>query len=229
MAVYDVNPEKLIHKVAEELQKEDLVQPPEWAIFVKTGMHKERQPTQDNWWYIRAASILRKIYKNGPIGVSKLRVVYGGKKNRGVRPEKFFPASGNILRKILQQLEKAGLAKQAEKGAHKGRIVTGKGHAILENSATAIMKEEGVVIQAKPKVEAKPKKTVKKKAAKKTVKKVAKKAEPEKKVEEKPAEKKTEEKKTEEKPAEKKAEEKPVEKAPEKTDIPKPEEKDGKQ
>jgi len=176
MAINDVAPEQLIKRVAEELKKETLIQPPEWATFVKTGVHKERQPTQDDWWYVRAASVLRKIFALGPIGVSKLRTIYGGKKNRGARPERFYPASGNILRKILQQLEKAGLAKQTEKGVHKGRIVTPKGHAMLEAAASILLKEAGIEIHEKPKGELKPKKApAKKKAAKKTVKKAAKK------------------------------------------------------
>ena len=104
MAIYDVQAEELIKRVAVELEKEDAMQPPEWVHFVKTGGSRERQPSQDNWWHIRSASVLRKIFIKGPIGVSKLRVVYGGKKNRGNKPEAFYPASGNILRKILQQL-----------------------------------------------------------------------------------------------------------------------------
>jgi len=41
----------------------------------------------------------------------------------------------NILRKILQQLEKAELLKYVEKGVHKGRIVTGKGEKLLNQAA----------------------------------------------------------------------------------------------
>ena len=45
------------------------------------------------------------IYRHGPIGVSKLRTKYGGKKNRGHKPEHFYKGSGSVARKVLQQFE----------------------------------------------------------------------------------------------------------------------------
>ncbi|MBN2111795.1 40S ribosomal protein S19, partial [Candidatus Woesearchaeota archaeon] len=95
---------------------------------------------REDWWYVRAASILRKVSMLGPVGVSKLRTLYGGKKDRGMKPEKFMKGSGNIIRKALQQLEKAGLAKQAEKGTHKGRVITPKGKSLLDKAAVKIQK-----------------------------------------------------------------------------------------
>jgi small subunit ribosomal protein S19e len=58
-----------------------MIKAPEWAIFVKTGVHKERPPIQEDWWQIRAADVLRTIERMGPIGTQKLRTKYGGKKN----------------------------------------------------------------------------------------------------------------------------------------------------
>ena len=188
MTIYDVPINELILKTAEELEKMSDITPPSWSDFVKTGVHKERAPVQNNWWYIRAAAVLQTLKKRGPIGVSKLRVKYGGKKNRGSRPEKFFRASGNILRKILQQLEKAGLAAKEEKGVHKGRIITPAGAKLLGKVAEELMKEHKITIPKKSTEElpveypAKKKKVKKKKKAKKkttrkkaTKKKVAKK------------------------------------------------------
>ena len=136
--IYDVDPSKLIEKVSEELKKVDEIKAPEWAKYAKTGASKERPPVEEDWWYARAASILRKIYMLGPIGVSKLRKKYGGKKNRGHKPEKFYKGSGNIIRKSLQQLEKAGLIKQVVKSGHKGRIVTAKGKKLLDTVSKEI-------------------------------------------------------------------------------------------
>ena len=118
-------------------KKIDAIKPEPWAAYVKTGMHKERPPIREDWWYIRAASILRKMIRYGPIGVSKLRVYYGGKKDRGVKPERFYNGSGNIIRKILQQLEKADLVKSVKEGK-KGRIVTKKGKEFLNAVASKI-------------------------------------------------------------------------------------------
>ena len=131
MAIYDVDTNELLEKAAEALKKAEAVKIPKWAAFVKTGVGKERPPERRDWWYVRAASILRKIYMKGPIGVSKLRSNYRTKKNRGHKLEKVCKTSGKITRTILQQLEKAELIKFAEKGVHKGRAITKKGKSFL--------------------------------------------------------------------------------------------------
>ncbi len=130
--IYDKNPSELIEKASKELKKTKAVKIPEWAKVVKTGPGQERQPQDKDWWYMRSASILRKVYTRGPIGVSKLRNYYGKKKNRGVKPEKFYKASGKIIRTILQQLQAEGLIKETEKGVHKGKTVTPKGQSFLD-------------------------------------------------------------------------------------------------
>ena len=135
MAIKDTKPDILIKKVAEELKKLPEMKDPDWAKFVKTGHHKERPPVEDDWWFTRAASILRKVYILGPIGTNKLKVKYGGKKNRGHKPEKTYTASGNIIRKILQQLEKSELIAKSEINGHKGRKITTKGKKFLDNLA----------------------------------------------------------------------------------------------
>jgi small subunit ribosomal protein S19e len=140
-SIFDVPPKELIVKTAEELKKIKEIQPPDWAKFVKTGVHKERPPAEKDWWHIRAAAVLRKLALKGPIGVAKLRKDYGGKQRRGVAPGVTKSGSGNILRKILQQLDKAGLSKQAVKGVHKGRIATPKGKSLLDKTATQIAKK----------------------------------------------------------------------------------------
>ncbi len=136
--MYDADAQELIVKAAEELKKIPEIKAPEWAPFVKTGMHKERPPANKDWWYLRTASVLRTVYRLGPVGVSKLRTKYGGRKSRGVKKRHQYKGSGNILRKVLQQLEKAGFVKFAEKGIHKGRIVTPKGKSFLDKIASQI-------------------------------------------------------------------------------------------
>ncbi len=150
-SIYDVDATELIEKAAEELGKDENIKAPEWASFVKTGMHKERAPARTDWWQVRAASVLRSVYKLGPVGVSKLRVKYGGIKNRGYAPGRFYAGSGNIIRKILQQLEKAGYLKKEDKSKHKGRVLTPKGKSLLDKLATQIYK-----VSAPKKLEAKP-------------------------------------------------------------------------
>jgi len=162
--IYDVDASELIKKAASDLKKIDSIKEPNWAKFVKTSAGRERPPAENDWWFTRAASILRKVYVLGPIGVNKLKIKYGGKKNRGHKPEKFYPGSGNIIRKILQQLEKAELIKYAEKGVHKGRVITPKGKKFLDKIANEIVG----IKPAKEKKEKKPakiEKTEKPKAA----------------------------------------------------------------
>lgn len=157
--IYDVNPNELIERVAEDLKKNDSIKPPEWAAFVKTGLHKERRPTRADWWYIRSAAVLRSVWKLGPIGVSKLRVKYGGRKNNGMAPEHHARGTGSILRKALQQLETAGLVKKGEK--RPGRVITPQGMSLLGKAAVVVRGPKKV--QAPPVKAPEPKKVVPKK------------------------------------------------------------------
>ena len=132
---FEVNPNQLIEKLASELEKESEIKAPEWAAFVKTGRHKQRPPADANWWHVRAAALLRSVARLGPVGVQKLRVKYGGKKNRGHKTEHTYKGSGSVARKMLQQLEKSGLVRQAQVGTHKGRVITKKAAQLLNKAA----------------------------------------------------------------------------------------------
>jgi small subunit ribosomal protein S19e len=133
--IYDVNQAAMITQLAEDLKASGKIKIPEWALFVKTGSNKERAPLNKDWWYFRAASILRRIYLNGPIGVSKLRTKYGSNKNRGVKPGKFVKASGKIIRVLLQQLEAAKYIAKEEKADYKGRIIAPAGASLIDKVA----------------------------------------------------------------------------------------------
>jgi small subunit ribosomal protein S19e len=136
VTVYDVPSEKLIENVARKLKDSGAVNPPEWAEFAKTGVHTEKAPIQADWWYTRAASVLRKVYVKGPIGTSKLAAEYGGFVDRGSRPNRAVKGSRSIIRKSLMQLESAGLV---AKNKNNGRVVTPKGQALLDNAAKEVI------------------------------------------------------------------------------------------
>ena len=137
ITVYDVPVDRLIAKAAMELKEKAEITAPEWAPFVKTGTHREMPPEDPEWWYTRAAAVLRRVYVDGPVGVERMRSVYGGKKNRGSKPGKSVKGSGSILRKSLQQLEAAGfVAKQKN-----GRIITPAGASFLDGIAYTVSKE----------------------------------------------------------------------------------------
>ena len=132
--VFDVDPQKFVNLLKEKLKEIKEIKPPEWMKFVKSGAHRERPPEQKDFWYIRAASVLRRIYIDGPVGVERLRTYYGGRKRRGRRPPKFRKASGAIIRKILQQLEQAGFVQKTPKG----RVITPKGRSFLDKVAKEV-------------------------------------------------------------------------------------------
>ena len=133
--VYDVPPTSLIDEVAKQLSSIDAVQAPEWAPHVKTGIHRERPPVEDDWWPTRVAAVLRKVYTDGPIGTERLRQHFGGYRDRGSKPNKATKGSGSIARKALQQLEAGGLVQNVQS---QGRIVTPAGRKLMDNAAHAV-------------------------------------------------------------------------------------------
>ena len=98
----------------------------------------EKQPQNPDWWYTRGASLLRKVYVHGPIGLERLRSDYGGRKGFTVRPNHASKAGGSNIRKILQQLEAAGLI-QITRPA--GRRMTPKGRKMLQEVSEDLHKE----------------------------------------------------------------------------------------
>jgi small subunit ribosomal protein S19e len=136
---HDVPASKLIEKLAKYIKENvEEVQPPAWAAVSKTGSHVEKQPQDPDWWYTRSASVLRKVYVHGPIGLEKLRSEYGGRKGFTVRPNHASKAGGSNIRKILQQLEFAGLTQITRP---KGRSMSPKGRKLLQEISQDLQME----------------------------------------------------------------------------------------
>jgi small subunit ribosomal protein S19e len=135
----DVPVQKFIEKLSEELKKNENIKPPDWSRFVKTGVSTERPPLQRDWWFLRSAAILRKVYLDGPVGVERLRTVFGGRRKmpHGKKTSHHRKAGGKIVRLILQQLEKAGYVQKVEK-PKRGRIITPKGQEFLSKTSKGI-------------------------------------------------------------------------------------------
>jgi small subunit ribosomal protein S19e len=129
--IFAKDPEKFVSALAVKLKEMPEFEVPEWAHFVKSGVSRERPPADDDFWYVRAASILRQLYIRGVVGVGKLRVRYGSRKDRGGRPDRFRKASGKIIRVILQQAEMAGFVEKVDKFQF-GRRLTLKGREFLD-------------------------------------------------------------------------------------------------
>ena len=129
----EVPPDRFNQRLAMYLkEKFPEIRPPEWALYVKTGCYKDRPPFDTDWWYYRAASILRKLYlSEEPLGIETLRTIYGGRQRRGVAPPHFRKAGGSHIRKILQQLERSGLVRKTREG----RVLTPAGRSVLDHVA----------------------------------------------------------------------------------------------
>lgn len=134
--VYDVPPDDLIALVAADLQKSKKAAPPEWAPFVKTGVHREKAPQDPAWWYTRLAAILRKVYLRGPVGTERLAGAFGGRRDLGSAPYHPRKGSRSVVRTCLQQLEDLKYVQTVEGG---GRTITAAGQSYLDNKAHEIL------------------------------------------------------------------------------------------
>ena len=135
---HDVPADLLIGELSARLSEMEAISPPEWSSIVKTGTHRERPPSQDNWWFIRSAAILRKVGKLGPIGANHMAQHFGGPKDRGVKPNRAVAGSRNISRTIMQQLFSAGLIESKMNVAgnvNHGKVLTPKGQSLLDSVA----------------------------------------------------------------------------------------------
>ncbi|KAH0856404.1 hypothetical protein HID58_084665, partial [Brassica napus] len=111
---------------------------PAWTDIVKTGKLKELAPYDPDWYYIRAASMARKVYLRGGLGVGAFRRIYGGSKRNGSRPPHFCKSSGGVARHILQQLQTMNIVDLDTKG---GRKITSSGERDLDQVAGRIAAE----------------------------------------------------------------------------------------
>ncbi|XP_073286488.1 small ribosomal subunit protein eS19z [Primulina huaijiensis] len=133
--VKDVSPHEFVKAYAAHLKRSGKMELPEWTDIVKTGVLKELAPYDPDWYYIRAASMARKIYLRGGIGVGAFRRIYGGSKRNGSRPPHFCKSSGSIARNILQQLQVMGIVEMEPRG---GRRITSNGQRDLDQVAGRI-------------------------------------------------------------------------------------------
>ncbi len=128
---YDVPAAKLIETMASELKSFTEILPPTWAPFVKTGVSRKLPPEDPDWWYIRSAAVLRKVYMKGPLGTRRLKAFFGGRKKRGSKTEKSRSGSGSIARHVLQQLENARFVSSVPNG----RQLTARGMSFVDEIA----------------------------------------------------------------------------------------------
>ena len=134
--VYDVKSSDVVGLVAERLK--DKIKQPAYIGLVKSGAGKERLPSSPDFWYTRSASILRQVYVNGPVGVSRLRTRYGNRKEHVVHRKHHVNAGGSIIRDALIELEKAGYVKNTKSG----RVMTPQGRSFMDKICKEIMSRQ---------------------------------------------------------------------------------------
>merc|ERR1712141_726273 len=104
VSVKDVDQHEFVKALGAFLKKSGKMRTPEWTDIVKTGVYKELAPYDDDWYYIRGASMARHLYIRSPCGVGAFTTVYGGSRSRGTAPSHFCKASLSVCRRILQAL-----------------------------------------------------------------------------------------------------------------------------
>ncbi len=135
--VYDVPADALIFELKEYLKKSGIIEPRPYFYYAKTGSHVERPPQDSDWFYYRAASMLRKLYLHGPISIKEFTKIYGGAKAVGYSLAHSRPAGSSHIRSLLKDLEKAGLVAKTPKG----RVLTDKGRSLLDKLASKVFEE----------------------------------------------------------------------------------------
>lgn len=165
VTVKDVPANDFIVAYAAHLKRTGKMEMPKWADLVKTAKFKELAPYDPDWYYIRAgasralqretrhrwvvvagphepvapraASIARRVYLRGNVGVGAMRKIYGGSQRRGTVKERFALSGGSIPRHIFAQLEKMKIVEKDTEGKG-GRKITETGQRDLDSIAGQI-------------------------------------------------------------------------------------------
>ena len=134
--VKDVSSEAFVKAYAAHLKKSGTIELPKWVDTVKTGTHRALAPIDPDWFYIRAASVARKVYLRPGTGVVGLTHVYGGASQSGVRKSHHCRSAHGLIRNIMKQLETQGLMQSHPNG---GRSLTSKGRKELDLIAATVV------------------------------------------------------------------------------------------
>jgi len=122
--VRDVPANKWVKAMAQQFKREGKIQVPNCADLVKTCHGRERAPQSNDWYYLRAAAVLRRIYLRPGTGYGGLGKAFAVKKNRGSKPERTIKAAVGPLHWACKALESLKLI---AKGKSKGRVLTREG------------------------------------------------------------------------------------------------------
>jgi small subunit ribosomal protein S19e len=134
--VKDVAAASFVKAYAQHLKRQGKLEVPKWVDYVKTSTAKELAPYDPDWFYIRCASIARKIYLRPNAGVGALTKVYGSNHRRGAKSEHFKEASSGLIRYMVRQLEAVKVLEKSANG--KGRKISKIGQQDLDRIAAHV-------------------------------------------------------------------------------------------
>lgn len=121
--VKDLPAAEFVGAFAQYLKKNNLIERPKWADYVKTStgtfwiyIANELAPLDEDWIYTKVAALARKVYLRPRTGVKLLSHIYGKKYRVASRHPRHEHASTKIIRWSLQQLEKNKIIRKDKKG-----------------------------------------------------------------------------------------------------------------
>ena len=142
VTVKDVDAQAFVEAYAKYLKRSGRVVLPKYVDYAKTAPRKELAPADPDWYYVRCASIARRVYVKGGVGVGWLARAYGGNSNKGVRRNHHVNAASGVIRSCIQSLESMKVLEQGKNG---GRVVTSTGRRDLDRIAAQIADRKSVV------------------------------------------------------------------------------------
>eukprot|EP00759_Apiculatamorpha_spiralis_P007309 PhF_6_TR14306/c0_g1_i1/m.22975/K02966/RP-S19e, RPS19; small subunit ribosomal protein S19e len=149
VGVKDVDADQWIKGFAAHLKQQGQLDVPEFVDFAKTGISRVLSPQNPDWYYVKAAAVLRRVYLRPFTGIGGLRRVFAKTWGRS-RPQHLVLAAGGVTRKVLQSLEKLNLLTKSEDG---GRVITKSARRDCDRIA---MKVLGRKVRIEPKAAKKP-------------------------------------------------------------------------
>lgn len=123
----DVSAAEFIKAYSAHLKKGGRLTLPDWVDYVKTAPGRELPPLDPDWYYVRAASLARKIYLNHGLGVGALANWYGKTTAKRNTPQKHHKASRKVIRHILNQVRQQA---RGIRGAMRGAALAAARRAI---------------------------------------------------------------------------------------------------
>jgi small subunit ribosomal protein S19e len=134
----DIPATQFVTALAAHFKKTGKYELPAMHDLIKTGSHRELPPQDADWYYLRLASVARKVYLQPAVGIEHLAHAYGGKYWSKMTTKHHGKAARGNVRHALKALESTKLI--AKKEGKTGRFITAAGRRELDVIANSIAK-----------------------------------------------------------------------------------------